>query len=87
MPPVFVFSHFWLLFNQTDKKKEKKKTITRKSFMVSCEEKPLKLNTLSGGGGGRVGGSGGRLKMCEEALSNQVKEKEKKKSFVRNRRK
>lgn len=46
--------------------------------MASCEEKPLKSNTLSGGRGA-VGGLGEvGLKMCEEALSNQVKEKEKK---------
>lgn len=41
--------------------------------MASCKEKPLKLSTLSGGRSAGVG-----LKMCEEALSNQVKEKQKK---------
>lgn len=49
---------------------------TRKAFIASCKTKPLKWEHCL-----EV-----RLKMCEEALSNQVK-REKKKSFVRNRRK
>lgn len=74
---LFLYFHILLagLSDGPQTPKTKKKTITRKSFIASCKKKPLKWSTLSGV----------RLEMCEEALSNQVKEK--KKSFVRNRRK
>lgn len=43
--------------------------VTRKSFIASCKKKPLKWEHCL-----EV-----RLKMCEEALSNQVKRVKKKK--------
>lgn len=85
MPPVFVFSHFWLLFYQTDKKRKKKKDNNSKVLYGFLRGETIKVEHIVWWREG--GGAGGRLKMCEEALSNQVKEKEKKKSFVRNRRK
>lgn len=47
---------FWLVC-QMGKQIQKKKTITRKSFIASCKKKPLKWSTLSGGQAANVWGS------------------------------
>lgn len=47
--------------------------MTRKPFIASCKKKPLKWEHCL-----EV-----RLKMCEEALSNQVKRAKKKKNQLR----